>query len=47
VRGSHGLPAKANEDKPLLIADGPKPDDRGTLPMTEVHRLLLRALSPD
>jgi len=47
VRGSHGLPAKANEDKPLLIADGPKPDDRGTLPMTEVHRLLLRALVPD
>ena len=47
VRGSHGLPAKANEDKPVLIADGPKPDDHGTLPMTEVHRLLLRALLPD
>ncbi len=47
VRGSHGLPAKANEDKPVLIADGPKPVDRGTLPMTEVHRLLLRALLPD
>ena len=40
VRGSHGLPAKANEDKPVLIANGPKPADRGTLPMTEVHRLL-------
>ena len=25
----------------MLIADGPKPADRGTLPMTEVHRLLL------
>ncbi len=49
VRGSHGLPAKAIEDKPILIADGPRPDDRGALPlpMTEVHRLLLRALVPD
>ena len=47
VRGSHGLPAKAIEDKPVLIANGPKPADRGTLPMTEVHRLLLRALVPD
>jgi len=49
VRGSHGLPAKAIADKPILIADGPQPIDHGTqpLPMTEVHCLLLRALVPD
>jgi predicted AlkP superfamily pyrophosphatase or phosphodiesterase len=47
VRGSHGLPAEAKEDKPILIADGPRPENCGTLPMTEVHRLLLEALVPD
>ncbi len=47
VRGSHGLAVKLNEDKPVLIADGPKPDDVSTLPMTEVHRLLLGAFSPE
>ncbi len=47
VRGSHGLSTKANEDKPILIADGPNPEAPGPLPMTEVHRLLLRALVPD
>ncbi len=26
VRGSHGLAAQANEDKPVLIGDGPRPE---------------------
>ena len=47
VRGSHGLRAATREDKPILIADGPKPDDRVTLPMTRVHGLVLRELLPD
>jgi len=47
VRGSHGLPAQAALDKPVLIADGPRPDHGGTLTMTEDQRLLLRALVPD
>ena len=46
VRGSHGLPAKTYDDKPILIADGPQPDG-GALRMTDVHRLLLEALVPD
>jgi predicted AlkP superfamily pyrophosphatase or phosphodiesterase len=47
VRGSHGLPTAADEDKPVLIADGPRPVTRGPLAMTKVHHLLLRALVPD
>jgi predicted AlkP superfamily pyrophosphatase or phosphodiesterase len=47
VRGSHGLPAQAALDKPVLIADGPRPDHGGTLAMTEVHRLLLNGLVPN
>ncbi len=47
VRGSHGLAARFNEDKPLLIADGPKPDDAARLPMNRLHDLLLRALLPE
>jgi predicted AlkP superfamily pyrophosphatase or phosphodiesterase len=44
VRGSHGLPAQSLEDKPLLIADGPRPQGRDRLAMTEVRRLVLEAL---
>jgi hypothetical protein len=48
VRGSHGLPAPSAEDKPLLIADGPRPDSHnGILPMTAVRDLVLSALSLD
>ncbi|MGO9601463.1 MAG: alkaline phosphatase family protein [Isosphaeraceae bacterium] len=47
VRGSHGLSAPLLEDKPLLIADGPRPQDGDRLAMTEVHRLVLEALIPD
>jgi predicted AlkP superfamily pyrophosphatase or phosphodiesterase len=45
VRGSHGLPAAADEDRPVLIGDGPAPDAPGTIAMTDAHGLLLRALS--
>ena len=41
VRGSHGLHAGREEDRPLLIGDGPAP---GSLDMTDVHALLLSAL---
>jgi predicted AlkP superfamily pyrophosphatase or phosphodiesterase len=46
VRGSHGLPARAVEDRPLLLADGspPAPAIRS---QTEVAPLLLRALGLD
>ena len=44
VRGSHGLAAQANEDKPVLIGDGPRPGYAGSLPMAAVQGLLLRAL---
>jgi predicted AlkP superfamily pyrophosphatase or phosphodiesterase len=43
VRGSHGLPARTVEDRPLLIGDGPAPTG-SELPMTAVHELLLHAL---
>jgi predicted AlkP superfamily pyrophosphatase or phosphodiesterase len=46
VRGSHGIPAADPLDKPILIADGPRPDFLGTLGMREVHQLLLRELVP-
>lgn len=42
VRGSHGLPASANEDRPLLIGDGPAPPD--DLPMTAVRDLVMSVL---
>jgi predicted AlkP superfamily pyrophosphatase or phosphodiesterase len=43
VRGSHGLPAVAAADRPLLIGDGPAPDGP-ELPLPAVHGLVLRAL---
>ncbi len=45
VRGSHGLPARRVEDRPILIGDGPAPG-APSLDMTDVHRLLLEALVP-
>ncbi|MDR3636687.1 MAG: alkaline phosphatase family protein [Isosphaeraceae bacterium] len=44
VRGSHGLPAATDEERPILIGDGPLPDAMDSLPMTDAHALLLRAL---
>ena len=43
VRGSHGLRASRDEDRPILIGDGPQPPG-GLLPMPEVHGLLLDSL---
>ena len=43
VRGSHGLRASRDEDRPILIGDGPQPPG-SLLPMPEVHGLLLDAL---
>jgi predicted AlkP superfamily pyrophosphatase or phosphodiesterase len=42
VRGSHGLPAAAKDDRPLLIGDGPAPPD--DLPMTAVRDLVMSVL---
>ena len=47
VRGSHGLPAVDQEDKPVLIGDGPPPDSGAAIAMIETHDLLWRALVPD
>jgi predicted AlkP superfamily pyrophosphatase or phosphodiesterase len=47
VRGSHGVPAARAEDRPVLIGDGPAPAGEQSIPMTEVHGLLLRALFGD
>jgi hypothetical protein len=46
VRGSHGLEAKEELDRPLLIGDGPAPSE-GLLPMTAVKRLAMAALGLD
>jgi predicted AlkP superfamily pyrophosphatase or phosphodiesterase len=43
VRGSHGLPAGALPDRPLLIGDGDAPGER-ELPMTAVRDVTLQAL---
>jgi predicted AlkP superfamily pyrophosphatase or phosphodiesterase len=43
VKGSHGLPAAQQQDRPLLLADGPPPP-AGDLPMTAVRDLVLAAL---
>jgi predicted AlkP superfamily pyrophosphatase or phosphodiesterase len=42
VKGSHGLPVAAAEDRPVLIGDGPPPG--ADVGMTEVRDLVLRAL---
>jgi predicted AlkP superfamily pyrophosphatase or phosphodiesterase len=47
VKGSHGLPAAHDPDRPLLIGDGPAPDATGSLDTTAVRDLVLRALVPD
>jgi predicted AlkP superfamily pyrophosphatase or phosphodiesterase len=47
VRGSHGLPARRPEDRPILIGDGASPPEAGSIPTTDVHRLLHNALVPD
>ena len=44
VKGSHGLPAAHDKDRPILIGDGPPPGEAATMPMTRVHNLLLEAL---
>jgi predicted AlkP superfamily pyrophosphatase or phosphodiesterase len=46
VRGSHGVPPRDPDDRPLLIGDGPAPDNE-ELPMTAVHGLVLGALGLD
>jgi predicted AlkP superfamily pyrophosphatase or phosphodiesterase len=43
VRGSHGLPAADALDRPLLIGEGPAPDEP-ELPMTAVHDWILKRL---
>jgi len=43
VHGSHGLPAAESADQPLLIGDGPAPDEE-ELPSTAVYSQLCRAL---
>lgn len=42
VHGSHGLSAPQQQDRPILISDGPAPS-ADELPMTAVHDLLLHA----
>ncbi len=44
VKGSHGLPAALEPDRPILIGDGPAP--LGSMPMASVHDLILRAIVP-
>jgi predicted AlkP superfamily pyrophosphatase or phosphodiesterase len=47
VRGSHGLVAARDEDRPLLLGEGPAPPEP-VLPMTKVRDLVLTALGlPD
>jgi hypothetical protein len=47
VKGSHGLPASSDLDRPILIGDGPAAGTSETLRSTDVHGLLLRALVPE
>ncbi|WP_435006277.1 alkaline phosphatase family protein [Tundrisphaera lichenicola] len=47
VRGSHGIPAGHDEDRPVLLGDGPEPEGDQALRTTDLHRILLRALFPD
>ncbi|MDB5352954.1 MAG: putative superfamily protein [Planctomycetota bacterium] len=43
VRGSHGLQSSSDQDRPVLIGDGPPPSS-GPIAMTDVKCLLLDAL---
>lgn len=43
VKGSHGLPVSNDEDRPVMIGDGPVPGD-GSIEMTQVRDLVLKAL---
>jgi predicted AlkP superfamily pyrophosphatase or phosphodiesterase len=45
VRGSHGLPAAHEDDRPVLIGDGTPPGEASTMPMTAVRDLLREALT--
>jgi predicted AlkP superfamily pyrophosphatase or phosphodiesterase len=47
VRGSHGVPAIHQVDKPVLIGDGPPPTQTGVIPMTQLRNLLWSALDHD
>jgi hypothetical protein len=47
VKGSHGVAARNLEDQPILIGDGRAPSEAGSIPMTQTHELLLRALLPE
>jgi Type I phosphodiesterase / nucleotide pyrophosphatase len=47
VRGSHGMPAIDRDNKPVLIGDGPPPEQAGAIPMTGVRDLLWSALNRD
>jgi predicted AlkP superfamily pyrophosphatase or phosphodiesterase len=47
VKGSHGVPAQRAEDKPILIGDGPAPNEAGPMPMVQTFEVLLRALFPE
>ncbi|GAC1333780.1 MAG: alkaline phosphatase family protein [Isosphaeraceae bacterium] len=44
VRGSHGVSASGDADRPVLIADGPAPSELGAIEMTSVRDHVLRAL---
>ena len=44
VRGSHGLIAATDQDRPILIGDGASPHERDVIPMTAIRDLVLSAL---
>ncbi len=44
VKGSHGLIAQHDRDRPVFIGDGAPPDSEPLLPMTGIRDLALRAL---
>ncbi len=47
IKGSHGVPSHAVEDRPILIGDGPSPGGNSSIAMTETHDLVLRAVFPE
>jgi predicted AlkP superfamily pyrophosphatase or phosphodiesterase len=47
VRGSHGIPAEADSDRPLVIGAGSGPKGAGPLAMSNVKELLLSRLLPE